>query len=120
MKPLALAVLAVAQLACFALTVPQQIPGETPTPELPSLAESPQWCEVTAKGDVNFRSGPGTSFYPYTVIYKGEVVLWDGVEEKGWMHLRAEVGGFPLIGYSNGEYFDRAHCDSVGEKSGDD
>jgi len=67
-------------------------------------------------GNVNFRSGPGTSFSSYGGIAKGTEVLLYGTEN-GWYKIKLSDG---MVGYVSGKYITVIESYTNGSNSGSD
>lgn len=110
---MAVMALAMASLACSVewggvdLQTPSMTATPTPTPSMTATYQ-PDTCLIVralpgGDGNLNLRSGAGTSYAVITVLQDGQALVMDG-QRGGWYQVSTVMDGVSMTGFVNSEY----------------
>ncbi len=86
---------------------PSMTATPTPTPSMTATYQ-PDTCLIVralpgGDGNLNLRSGAGTSYAVITVLQDGQALVMDG-QRGGWYQVSTVMDGVSMTGFVNSEY----------------
>lgn len=111
---MAIMALVMASLACSVewdgekLQAPSMTATPVPTPSMTETNAPEPACLIVralpgGDGNLNLRSGAGTSYAVITVLQDGQALVMDG-QRGGWYQVSTVMDGVSMTGFVNSEY----------------